>query len=95
MPYGIPITVVDSDHEKVEVEFQHAGESDAGPYPLGDDTKIAGGRRSDGNKHAIIVDLSTFDLYETWFFEGTAEKRWPSRLIEELKIHPDQRIRGS
>jgi hypothetical protein len=66
VPYGIPITVVDGDHAKVDVKFQYADESDPGPYPLGDDTKIEGGRRSDGDKHAIIVDSSTCDLYETW-----------------------------
>ena len=66
VPYGIPITIVDGDHAKVEVKFQYADESDAGPYPLGDDTKIEGGRGSDGDKHAIIVDSSTCELYETW-----------------------------
>jgi hypothetical protein len=66
VPYGIPITVVDDTHDLVEVKFQYAGESDDGPYPLGDDTKIEGGRRSSGDRHAIIVNSSTCSLYETW-----------------------------
>jgi hypothetical protein len=66
VPYGIPITVVDGDHAKVDVTFQYDHESDAGPYPLGDDTKFEGGRRSRGDRHAIVVDSSTCDLYETW-----------------------------
>ena len=44
--YGIPITVVGSDHRKVRVRFQYAGESDKVRYPLGKDTRIEGGRNS-------------------------------------------------
>ncbi len=46
--YGIPITVVRSDHRKVRVSFQYAGESDKVRYPLGKDTRIEGGRSSSG-----------------------------------------------
>jgi hypothetical protein len=66
VPYGIPITVVDGDHAKVEVKFQYDRESDPGPYPLGDDTLIEGGRHSKGDRHATIVDSSTCELFETW-----------------------------
>ena len=66
VPYGIPITVVDDSHAKVDVKFQYGHESDPGPYPLGDDTKIEGGRNSKGDRHAIVVDSSTCELYETW-----------------------------
>jgi hypothetical protein len=64
--YGIPITVVGGDHPKVRVTFQYADESDRVRYPLGADTRIEGGRGSDGDKHAIVVDKSTCVLYETW-----------------------------
>jgi hypothetical protein len=66
VPYGMPITVVDGDHEKVDVTFRYRRESDPGPYPLGADTKIENGRKSKGDRHALIVDSSTCDLYETW-----------------------------
>lgn len=66
VPYGIPVTLVDGDHELVDVEFQYDDESDHVPYPLGSDTKIEGGRRSAGDRHAVIVDTSTCRLYETW-----------------------------
>ena len=64
--YGIPITVVRSDHRKVRVSFQYAGESDKVRYPLGKDTRIEGGRSSSGDRHAIIVDRGKCRLYETW-----------------------------
>ena len=62
--YGIPITVVDRGHKKVRVKFYYGSESDKVRYPLGKDTKIEGGRGSDGDKHAIVVDKSRCRLYE-------------------------------
>lgn len=64
--YGIPITVVSSSHHLVRVRFDYASESDRVRYPLGKDTRIEGGRGSDGDKHAIIVDKGRCRLYETW-----------------------------
>ncbi len=64
--YGIPVTVVRGGHRKVRVRFDYAGESDRAPYPLGRDTRIEGGRRSDGDRHAIVVDRDRCRLYETW-----------------------------
>lgn len=64
--YGIPITVVRYSHPKVRVRFDYAGESDRVRYPLGADTRIEGGRGSDGDKHAIVVDRGRCRLYETW-----------------------------
>ena len=64
--YGIPITVVSSSHAKVRVRFDYASESDKVRYPLGKDTRIEGGRNSDGDRHAIVVDRSTCRLYETY-----------------------------
>ena len=70
--YGIPITVVGSSHLKVRVRFDYASESDRVRYPLGADTRIEGGRASDGDRHAIVVDKGTCRLYETWLTRHTA-----------------------
>jgi hypothetical protein len=64
--YGIPVTVVDGDHPRVQVRFDYAAESDHVGYPFGDDTRIEGGRGSSGDKHAVIVNRTTCRLYETW-----------------------------
>jgi hypothetical protein len=69
VPYGIPITVVSGGHHKVRVRFHYASESDKVRYPLGHDTLIEGGRRADGDRHAIIVDKSDCRLYETFATE--------------------------
>jgi hypothetical protein len=64
--YGIPVTVVRGAHPAVRVRFDYPDESDHVRYPLGDDTRIEGGRGSTGDKHAIVVNRSTCRLYETW-----------------------------
>jgi hypothetical protein len=73
--YGIPVTVVRHTHARVHVGFHYAGESDQVRYPLGKDTRIEGGLRSDGDRHAIIVDKGTCRLYET-FDTGKRNGRW-------------------
>ena len=64
--YGIPVTVVGHAHPRVKVRFDYADESDHVRYPFGRDTRIEGGRDSDGDKHAIVVDKGTCRLFETW-----------------------------
>jgi hypothetical protein len=63
-PIGIPITVVGKQQAKKRVSFEYADESDRGPYPIPRNVKIEGGRSSDGDRHAIIVDRSSCRLYE-------------------------------
>jgi hypothetical protein len=73
--YGIPITVVSTSHPRVRVHFQYADESDKVRYPLGKDTRIEGGRRSSGDRHAIVVDKDACRLYET-FATQKRKGRW-------------------
>ncbi|HEX6701644.1 MAG TPA: hypothetical protein VF101_13030 [Gaiellaceae bacterium] len=65
-PIGIPITVVGSGQRKVRVRFDYADESDPGPYPIPANVRIEGGRASDGDRHAIVVDRSSCRLYELY-----------------------------
>jgi hypothetical protein len=73
--YGIPVTVVGAKHARVKVRFDYSSESDHARYPLGPDTRIEGGRASDGDRHAIVVDRSTCRLYET-FATRISGGRW-------------------
>jgi hypothetical protein len=87
-PIGIPITVVDSSTPKVRVRFGYASESDKGPYPIPKDVRIEGGRRSDGDRHAIIVDRSACRLYELFALyprNGTPKWRAGSGAIWDLR----------
>ena len=84
--YGIPITVVRKTHAKVKVRFSYGSESDKVRYPLGKDTKIEGGRGSDGDRHAIIVDKDRCRLYEIYDARQVAGKwRGGSGAVWSLK----------
>jgi hypothetical protein len=63
-PIGIPVTVVRGSQKKVPVSFRYASESDKGPYPIPRNVAIEGGRRSSGDRHAVIVDRDRCRLYE-------------------------------
>ena len=75
-PYGIPITVVTAAHAVVPVAFDYASESDQVKYPLGSDTKIEGGANSGGDMHALIVNATTCELYETWDTRQLSNGTW-------------------
>jgi hypothetical protein len=63
-PIGIPFVTVPGGQARVRVSFEYASESDRGPYPLPPALPIEGGRGSDGDRHAIVVDRSRCRLYE-------------------------------
>ena len=74
-PIGIPITVVGDAQRKSRVRFQYADESDKGPYPIPKGVKIEGGRRSDGDRHALILQKDECKLYEL-FALRRRDGRW-------------------
>lgn len=91
--YGLPVTVVRRDHRRVRVRFTYASESDRVRYPFGRDTLIEGGRRSPGDKHAIVVDRGACRLYETWNTR-VRDGRWragsgATRHLDSNDLRPD------
>jgi hypothetical protein len=93
VPYGIPVTIVGASHAKVRVHFTYRSESDHLRYPLGTDTRIEGGKRASGDRHAIVVDKSTCRLYETWNTRKT-NSGWHAGsgatwLLTSNKLRPD------
>lgn len=75
-PVGIPITVVGPRQRKHRVSFEYAEESDRVAYPIPFNVKIEGGRRSDGDRHALIVDRGTCRLYELFALYPKAGGGW-------------------
>jgi hypothetical protein len=65
-PIGIPITYATKATPRSRVRFDYADESDRGPYPIPKTVAIEGGRASDGDRHALIVDSSSCRLYELY-----------------------------
>jgi hypothetical protein len=75
--YGIPYTTVSGTQSKVNVKFGYAGESDKGPYPIPANVPIEGGRSSNGDRHALIVDRDRCKLYELYrLFPPSGGKGW-------------------
>ena len=77
VPYGIPFDVVDGDHPKVQVAFDgpdggYPEESDPGPYPFDENTKIEGGANSTGDRHALMIDRDNCMLYELYHADWNA-----------------------
>src|SRR3954449_8954122 len=65
-PIGIPYTTVSKSQKKVRVSFDYSDESDKGPYPVPANAPIEGGRKSDGDRHVIVVDRDACRLYELY-----------------------------
>jgi hypothetical protein len=91
--YGIPITVVGRKHARSKVGFDYSSESDHVGYPVGKDTKIEGGRGSDGDRHAIIVDKDRCRLYEL-YGTSVSNGRWHAGSgavwsLKKDKLRPD------
>lgn len=75
-PIGIPITIVHKSQRKLRLAFQYAAESDRGPYPIPRNVKIEGGRQSNGDRHALILDRDSCRLYELFALYPTASGGW-------------------
>ena len=65
-PIGIPFDVVSKSTPRSRVTFDYADESDKGPYPIPKTVHIEGGRTSDGDRHALLLDRDACRLYELY-----------------------------
>jgi hypothetical protein len=63
-PIGIPFDVVTRKTPRSSVSFDYADESDHVRYPIPRTVHIEGGRKSSGDRHAILVDRDACRLYE-------------------------------
>jgi hypothetical protein len=75
-PIGIPITYATKKTPRSRVSFDYADESDKGPYPIPPSVAVEGGRSSDGDRHALIVDSSSCKLYELFALYPKAGGGW-------------------
>jgi hypothetical protein len=63
-PWGIPFVTVRGTQARIPVTFDYADESDPGPYPIPPDAPIEGGAASSGDRHALVIDVDAWKLYE-------------------------------
>jgi hypothetical protein len=65
-PIGIPYDVVSRKTPRSKVRFDYSDESDHVAYPIPRTVHIEGGRASDGDRHALLVDRDACKLYELY-----------------------------
>jgi hypothetical protein len=78
-PYGFPYAVVGAGQRPLPIQYTAFGsESDKGPFPIPTGAPVEGGRRSDGDRHLLVVDRSRCVLYELYraFFERGGGTHW-------------------
>jgi len=75
-PIGIPVTYVGGGQRRVPVSFDHADESDPGPYPIPGAALVEGGPTSDGDRHVLVVDTAACRLYEMFDAHPNADGSW-------------------
>jgi hypothetical protein len=73
-PYGMPFNIVTNAHPLVRVKFTYASQSDKGPFPFGSSTRIEGGKKAGGDRHAIMVNSRTCKLYELYDARYSAKR---------------------
>jgi hypothetical protein len=65
-PIGIPFVQVPADQEGIAVTFSWPDESDAGPYPVPPDAPIEGGSCASGDRHVLVVQEGSCQLFELY-----------------------------
>jgi hypothetical protein len=75
-PLGIPFVRVPASQPMVDVSFDYAEESDPGPYPIPADAPIEGGSCADGDRHVIVVQEETCQLYELYYATPQPDGTW-------------------
>lgn len=65
-PIGIPVNTVGAGQAQLSVVFDYGDESDKGPYPIPSNPLVEGDPNGSGDRHMLIVDTSTCELYELY-----------------------------
>ena len=93
---GIPYTVVGGDQPDVDVKFRYGEESDPGPYPIPADAPVEGGPGfvRDSDRHVLVVERDSCDLYELYKAEMHDDGTWSAESgavfdLESNDLRPD------
>jgi hypothetical protein len=63
--YGIPYAVVPASQARVPITYDpYRDESDPGPFPIPPNAPIEGGAASTGDRHVLVVQSGTCELFE-------------------------------
>ena len=66
-PIGIPYVIVPSNQPPVPIIlYPYPDEADPGPYPIPPNSPVEGGRRSNGDRHVLVLQQGVCRLYEMY-----------------------------
>jgi hypothetical protein len=88
--YGFPYAVVGAGQRRFPIHYTAYGsESDRGPFPIPSNAPTEGGRRSDGDRHVLVVDRSRCMLYELYraFFKRRGTPHWNADSGVSWNLH--------
>ncbi len=77
--YGFPYAVVGAGQRTLPIHYTAYGdESDPGPFPVPGKAPVEGGKRSDGDRHVLVVDRDACKLYELYraFYVARPRPHW-------------------
>jgi hypothetical protein len=66
-PVGFPYATVPASQPYVPVSFLYQDQSDPGPYPIPRNVPVEGGRKSNDDRHVLVIDKGTCKLYEMFY----------------------------
>ncbi|MGN6484907.1 MAG: hypothetical protein ACTHMX_10935, partial [Thermomicrobiales bacterium] len=75
-PLGIPFVRAPADQPMVAVSFEVPEESDPGPYPIPPDAPVEGGSCGEGDRHVIVVQAGTCQLWELYSATQQPDGSW-------------------
>ena len=75
-PIGIPYVAVPNGQPRVPITFDYADESDPGPYPVPTNAPIEGGPQSTGDRHVLVVQTGSCNLYEMYSSYPNRDGSW-------------------
>jgi hypothetical protein len=89
-PLGVPFVQVPANQPMVQVTFEVAEESDAGPYPIPADAPIEGGTCGTGDRHIIVVQEETCLLYELYNATQQPDGSWQASSGARFDLKSNQ-----
>jgi hypothetical protein len=95
--YGFPFAVVGPGQRQLPIHYTAYGaESSPGPFPVPGGAPVEGGKRSDGDRHVLVVDRASCTLYELYraFFQAKPKPHWNADAgvawdLDSTALRPD------
>ncbi len=93
-PNGLPFLVVPSTQPAVPIVFtQYGDQSDPGPYPIPANAPVEGGSAGTGDRHVIVLQSGTCQLYEMFLAYLQSDGSWQASNGALFNLNADSPLR--